>query len=259
VATSLSGSALRSRRIAGVRLTETLHPGGDRLAAHSHPAPFVTFVLAGGYAESRGGSSAWCTEGCAVTHEAGEVHADRFGRAATRLLNVEWEEPTDGRPQLRPRIVGGPAPRRIAASLVEEMASNDSASRLAFESLLAEIAMLDHRAPGAAGRVPAWLAGVEERLRDEYRDPPGLEELARQAGVHRSHLARSFRSHYGLTIGELVRELRVGWARARLQRGSPLAEVAIEAGFADQSHMTRWFVRLLGRSPGGFVSSPAAR
>lgn len=253
-ATPFFGSTLRTWRLADVCLTETRHPAGERLAAHSHEAPFVTFVLQGGYHESRNGTSSWCGAGCAVTHEAGEEHADRFGPAATHLLNVEWDGGEHEGPVFQPRVLEGPAPRRIAAALFAELGSRDSATRLAIESLLAEITMLDYAVPSDRAAAPSWLIRVNQRIRDEYRSPPGLDELAREAGVHRSHLARCFRRYYRRTIGDLVRELRVGWAKERLLRGAPLAETAIEAGFADQSHMNRWFRRLLGRLPGSLRS-----
>ena len=75
-------------------------------------------------------------------------------------------------------------------------------------------------------------------------------ELARELGVDRSHLARSFRGHFRRTLGEFVRELRVDHVRrALVETNRPLAELALEAGFADQSHCTRVFRRLIGRTP----------
>jgi AraC family transcriptional regulator len=244
-----SGVPLRTRTIAGVRLTEKRHEAEERLAPHSHAAPYVTFVLEGGYDETRGGRSVICSDGCAVLHEAGETHEDRFGPRATRLLNVEWDGSSSEPPALPAVLALGPATRRIAATLLAELRRPDAASPLVVESLAAEVVMLGHR-PESPAPAPSWLRQVEERLRDEYRDPPALEELAREAGVHRSHLARAFRALHGCTIGELVRELRLGWALERLRRGASIAAVATEAGFADQSHMTRWFVRTLGRTPG---------
>src|SRR5262249_42596207 len=78
-----------------------------------------------------------------------------------------------------------------------------------------------------------------------------LAELSGALGVHRAHLARAFRDHYGTTIGMYARRLRVQRAVAMIQlRDLPLAEIAAASGFADQSHMTRAVSGALGLPPG---------
>jgi AraC family transcriptional regulator len=77
-----------------------------------------------------------------------------------------------------------------------------------------------------------------------------LSELAIEAGVHQVHLARQFRKYFGVTVGEMVRQTRVEFARKRLLRGdSPIVEIAIEAGFAHQAHFTTVFKKLMGVTP----------
>jgi len=68
-----------------------------------------------------------------------------------------------------------------------------------------------------------------------------------------SHLAKVFRAHEGVTPSEFVRVQRVEWARRQLLRSvDSLAAIALEAGFADQSHFTRCFRRVTGISPGRY-------
>lgn len=67
------------------------------------------------------------------------------------------------------------------------------------------------------------------------------------------YLARAFRKRYGCLPAEYVRRLRVEAASEALARsGRPLAQVALEAGFTDQSHFSRQFRRLTGMSPGRY-------
>ena len=67
---------------------------------------------------------------------------------------------------------------------------------------------------------------------------------------HPVHVARVFRAHHGTTIAGYVRHLRVAWAQEQLrQPGRVAAEVALAAGFADQSHFIRAFRRVMGRPP----------
>jgi AraC family transcriptional regulator len=66
-------------------------------------------------------------------------------------------------------------------------------------------------------------------------------------------LARTFRRQRGESVGDCVRRLRVESARRLLEDGrQPLSEVALAAGFADQSHFTRVFRRLTGMTPGEY-------
>ena len=72
-------------------------------------------------------------------------------------------------------------------------------------------------------------------------------------GVHPVTLARGFRKAYGCSVGAYLRWLRVARAARRLaETEAPLAEVALAAGFADQSHFSNVFRRETGLSPSQF-------
>jgi AraC family transcriptional regulator len=101
------------------------------------------------------------------------------------------------------------------------------------------------------GPIPPWLSRGEEFLRSHFRAPISLSQAAREAGVHPIYFARVFRRRYGWPVSAYVRALRLTAAGERILNGSqPLAQVACGAGFADQPHLTRWFSRVLGLSPG---------
>ena len=73
------------------------------------------------------------------------------------------------------------------------------------------------------------------------------------AGVHPVHLARTFRETQGMTIGQYFRGVRLARATDLLRDPRrPLSDIAIEAGFSDQSHLCREFKRATGVSPGRF-------
>ena len=72
-------------------------------------------------------------------------------------------------------------------------------------------------------------------------------------GVHPAHLARCFKREYGQTVGEYARALRLEWAAEQLALDdASLAEIALGAGFADQSHFTRAFRQHAGVTPGRY-------
>ena len=70
------------------------------------------------------------------------------------------------------------------------------------------------------------------------------------AGVDPAHLARAFRAHYGTTAGAYLREIRVRRAADALALSSAaLSQIALDGGFADQSHLTRVFGEFYGLTP----------
>jgi AraC family transcriptional regulator len=80
-----------------------------------------------------------------------------------------------------------------------------------------------------------------------------MSDLAREAGVHPVHLARVFRKMERRTPGEYQQRLQVRSACDLLRDPEwPLAMIAAECGFADQSHFTRIFRRMTGTTPARF-------
>jgi AraC-like DNA-binding protein len=77
-------------------------------------------------------------------------------------------------------------------------------------------------------------------------------DLAAAAGCSRYAAYRAFRQVYGLAPSDYQRQLRVRAARGLLARGAAPAVAAAEAGFADQAHLTRWFRRYYGVTPGAY-------
>jgi len=96
-------------------------------------------------------------------------------------------------------------------------------------------------------------SGVE-RVRDflhaAWHNPVPLEDLAQIAGISRFHLLRTFRKRYGLPPHAYQMQLRVRHAKEMLFAGMPLREVALDAGFYDQAHLTNTLRRYTGATPG---------
>jgi len=97
----------------------------------------------------------------------------------------------------------------------------------------------------AAGRVRAFLADV-------YADQATLTDLAEIAGCSRFAAYRAFRSRFGLAPSDYQRQLRLRAARRALAGRKAVADVAAATGFADQAHLTRWFRRCYGITPGAY-------
>ncbi len=95
---------------------------------------------------------------------------------------------------------------------------------------------------------PRWLL----RVRDIVRECGTVDtrQLAAEAGVHRVHLSRSFREHFGMPLSAYVQRVRVLRAVHLLRAPEmSLAQVADRAGYFDQAHFSRSVARFFGRPP----------
>jgi AraC-like DNA-binding protein len=84
------------------------------------------------------------------------------------------------------------------------------------------------------------------------------DDLAAAAGCSRYAAYRAFTQAYGLAPSDYQRQLRVRAARRLLGTGVAPARAAAEAGFADQAHLTRWFRRYYGVTPGAYRTAAGA-
>lgn len=132
------------------------------------------------------------------------------------------------------------------------------------ERLAAAVLALARSASTAVTRMPAGdrlpapaavrVAGRVCALLDEaFAEDLGATELAAAAGCSRYVVYRAFEAVHGLAPSDYQRERRLRTARSLLAAGRRPAEVAAEVGFADQAHLTRWFVRSFGVTPGAYA------
>jgi AraC-like DNA-binding protein len=102
------------------------------------------------------------------------------------------------------------------------------------------------------------IARARERLQTHYAESVQLRELAALVGMSKCHLVHLFHKEVGLPPHAYLIHVRVAHARILVAAGVPLTEVAMRAGFADQSHLTRRFKRVVGLPPGQFAALCAA-
>jgi len=145
---------------------------------------------------------------------------------------------------------GGALPQ-LCARLYREVNKTDTAAKLAIEGLTLELLAEAARQPYKGIRTaPLWLRQAREMIVEHFPEMLKLKQIAAEVGVHPVYLATAFRQKFGVTIGEFVRKLRIEHACAELMKGElPLTTIALQAGFADQSHFSKVFKLYLGMTP----------
>ncbi|WP_150709529.1 AraC family transcriptional regulator [Pseudomonas fluorescens] len=98
-------------------------------------------------------------------------------------------------------------------------------------------------------RLPLVAQKAREYLHAHAHEDIGLDQVAAATGVDRFRLTRAFKAAYGIAPHAYLVQLRLATARRMLARGEQPAAVAMALGFADQSHLGRWFVRAYGLTP----------
>ena len=113
-----------------------------------------------------------------------------------------------------------------------------------------------------AESAPADARRVARRARDliagRRLDDVNADDLAEVTGRSRFAVHRAFTNVYGMSPGDYQRQLRLREARALSAAGRPISEAAALAGFADQSHLSRWFLRYYGVTPGRYQRATAS-
>lgn len=188
--------------------------------------------------------------GALVWNPPGVEHRDCFTEAGGRFLSVSFDPPKTARRgdplRLRGALAEGAARRLIGVA--GRFAAGDA---VVMEGLTLDLAAAV-LSPAELEEDPApdWLLRAHEALHD-LADRPGLEVsmLARLVGVHPVSLARRYRRHFGCSPAVAIRRARADRAAALMARGRDLAELALGAGYADQSHMTREFGAVYGLTP----------
>ncbi len=112
--------------------------------------------------------------------------------------------------------------------------------------------------PDGSGEQVRAARRARALLEEAYAEEIPAARLAEAAGCSRFALYRAFRAAYGMAPSDFQRQLRLRRARGLLVAGSSAAEAAVQAGFADQAHFHRWFVRCFGVTPGTFQRAASA-
>jgi len=230
VPVTLGSSWSRRIDVDGFRVTRVRFPPLLKLPLHTHERATVAVILNGSFDGLMRSASRPCP-------------------AASVLL--EPFAPVLGEVGYTRDLVVAALGQRVAA----ELRAPDDVTPLAVEGLILEMLALTARLRSATEHAgvrppPRWLAEARALLHDRRGEHLLVSDVADAVGVHPVHLARAFRLHYGTPVGTYLRSLRLAWAAARLTDSDDgIAQIALQAGFFDQSHFSRAFKRQFRLTP----------
>jgi AraC family transcriptional regulator len=256
---SFAGKTLQRYDVPAAVVQELWYPAGSSRGSHTHSSAFISFAIEGYHVEQCQGRELEHKPNMLVLHPAGETHAHTFGDTGGRILSIEITPQglerlcASGLKQLerRERIDGFVI--QLAHRLCQQLRVCDALQNLAIDGLVLEIFAELLRPDQARYSCFAWMKRVVDYLHNNFAEKIELAYLAQLAGIHPVHLARSFRTIHGCTVGEYVRRLRIEEAYKRLASSDlPVTAIALDCGFFDHSHFCKTFRAHAGVSPGEF-------
>jgi AraC-like DNA-binding protein len=260
-----SGHAGEKARIAIARGCEGIERlearfRGRAFSPHRHDSYAIGITLAGVQTFHYRGEVRHCLPGqCHILHP-DEIHDGAAGTDegfAYRILYVDpylVQDALGGRslPFVRNPVVDLTAAQRNALSAAWEMESEiDDIGRTDIVATVADILLAASSGAATAStalRLPG-LSRVRSLIAARPADRYPLGELERLANLDRWSLARQFRAAFGTSPSRFRTLRQLDSVRALVISGSSLADAALAAGFADQSHMSRQFKRAYGLTP----------
>jgi AraC family transcriptional regulator len=274
---TLPTPANAARLAEGVAVQRGIRPAGEGFGRHTHDFHSITVLL------SSPGSSIW-SYGDGKCRSVRPVAGDVFFCPAHVTTAVRCEKAFESillclSPTIFNRVavesggvtLGDATPaimrkdsfiQRVVTSLADEVGREDRAGGELFASSLATalgVHLSREYASGSESDKPVARLSDDELARlnrhiDHNLDTPlALEDLASLVGRSRFHFSRLFKASTGATPHQYVVRRRVERAKELLRAGRAIVEVAVEVGFASQSHLTHHIRRAFGCTPSQLV------
>ncbi|MGV2289363.1 AraC family transcriptional regulator [Trinickia sp. YCB016] len=243
---------------------------------HTHDQYGIGVMDRGVHASASDGKEVQAGPGNLIFVNPGEVHDGRASGGASRTWRMLYFDPTlmldaqsdvlEGveRPFDFPAAVAiDPVLQGLFNSLFAHATSDGASDSAPLDAMACEAALLQLAAHLRQRLVPSQriapsgqsIRRAKERIDTDPAAPFTLAALADEAGVSRYQLHRNFIRELGFAPHAYILQRRIALARRLIKSGAPLAEAALAAGFYDQSHLNRWFLRIFGVSPGTYALS----
>jgi AraC-like DNA-binding protein len=251
----------------GIERAEAWFPG-QAFSPHRHDTYAIGVTLAGVQTFRYRGEQQYCLPGqCHIlhpdeVHDGGAATDQGFGYRIIYLDPQLIQQALDGGPlpfAQSPVVDASFLPQGFFRDAWDIHVEIDELSRI--EIAVAAANLLVAAAGGAPARSAALAVTEVSRVRDLIAACPArrhsMHELEQVSGLDRWTLARQFRTLFGTSPSRFRSLRQLDQVRHMISGGMSLAMASIEAGFADQSHMSRRFKSAYGMTPAAWVSALA--
>lgn len=245
----MGSSWCRTLEVPLCAVTEAGFPPGALLDTHTHDRAVFGVMLRGSFETRMNARVLACDQSSSWVEPRAEKHANAVGPKGAWVIVVQ---PDPARVEDYESLTGfldalhldsNPHVLLHARRVAAEIANPDALTPLAIEAAVLSMLVCASRQKlvrERARHAPSWLRSARDIVHETFRNTTGLTAIARLVDVPPTQLAHSFRQYYGTTVGAYSRELRLAWALSRLESTEEgLASIALQAGYADQSHMNR--------------------
>jgi AraC-like DNA-binding protein len=238
-------------------------------APHTHEELMIGVIHAGVKSFRRGRSREYAGPGSVLVVNAGEMHtgAREHGR---ELIYSSIYLPDGALQAILPRMDGDRFAIRQSViddhdiwnsmTIAHKLALSDDEAAAAEEAVIMSVSLLfdrygASRLLGPPTYCPKAVNRAVEFLQARACDHVSLEDASKASDVGVFHLIRLFQKHLGLTPYAYLTQIRITKSRELLRLGRPVAQVALDVGFADQAHFTKRFKQLTGTTPALYARS----
>jgi AraC-like DNA-binding protein len=200
----------------------------------------------------------YCSAGTLLYHHWEEAHYNIKPDILTRGLHIEVTPAWFDYFQIPRNVVEGsfslkdPAIILLFYQIFKEVKMIDSTLRISVNQLLLHVFSKMVYLKSRDERKPGWVSRIDDLLHEQFSENLNLRDLSNFLGIHPVHLSRDFSKYFHCTLGEYIRKLRVSKSLALFDEQESLTGIALECGFADQSHFIRCFKQNLGTTPTKF-------
>jgi AraC-like DNA-binding protein len=242
------------------------HLHGQAFSPHRHDTYAIGITLTGIQTFNFRGDRWHCRPGqCHILHP-DETHDGGAGTEEGFSYRIAYIDPSLVQEALRGEPLPFVAhPVADAARLPEGCAREiwdidgeiDDVARI--QLVAAVVNLLVSVSSGAAKKSGPLALSRLSRVRDLITAAPAerrsMDELERLSGLDRWTIARQFRAAFGTSPSRFRTLRQLDQVRRSVKRGTCLAKAALDAGFADQSHLSRQFKRAYGLTPARWAAA----
>lgn len=232
--------------------TEYTHPYVDW---HYHENAYFTFLLQGNMLEGNKKETYECSAGTLLYHHWEDPHYNIKPDVFTRGFHIEISQSWFDRFDVRKNEVEGsfniqdPTLKLLVYKIFKENQARDHTFELSIHQLLLNLFSQFVIRKDKIEKKPAWVGQINEILHECFTEKLSLTELSSMLNIHPIHLSRDFQKYFHCNLGEYLRKLKLNKSLELLSQQTSLTDIAMESGFADQSHFIRCFKENIGITP----------